>query len=373
MVKYFHLSLMSDRASFSANSDENRPVISLSGLHESQARRPIAAWLLACCALVFAMVVVGGITRLTHSGLSIVEWQPLVGALPPLSETQWQEVFEKYQRTPEYQQVNHGMSLDEFKGIFWWEYFHRLLGRLIGVAYFLPFAYFLLRRRIPAGWTLKLFGIFFLGGLQGALGWFMVKSGLIDEPRVSQYRLTAHLGLAVAIYAAMFWVAIGMLFPRRSAQHDRPEVARFRRLAGWLAALVFLMILTGGLVAGIRAGFAYNTFPTMNGNWIPPEILLLEPWYLNFFSNMATVQFDHRLIAWVLAFLVPWFWWRGTRLPLAPRARMALHFLLAALVTQISLGLATLLLVVPIPLAAAHQAGAVILLTATLWTAHALR
>lgn len=362
----------SDRTQPSTTSAPEQSAASIAWERKLQARRHIAVWLLACCALVFAMVVVGGITRLTHSGLSIVEWQPLVGTLPPLSEAQWLDVFEKYRLTPEYQKVNQGMSLEDFKGIFWWEYFHRLLGRLIGLAYFAPFLYFVLRRRIPAGWTLKLFGIFLLGALQGALGWYMVSSGLVDEPRVSQYRLTAHLGLAVIIYAAMFWIALSMLHPRPAARQIDPDIQRLQHQAVWLSALVFFMILTGGLVAGIRAGFAYNTFPTMNGYWIPPEIWMLDPWYANLFNNMATVQFDHRLIAWALAILVPWFWWRSQRLPLTPQARLAAHFFLAALILQISLGIATLLLVVPVPLAAAHQAGAVLLLTAALWTAHAL-
>jgi cytochrome c oxidase assembly protein subunit 15 len=174
----------------------------------SATHRAVAWWLLACCALVFAMVVVGGVTRLTHSGLSITEWQPIVGTLPPLSQSDWETAFAKYRLTPEYQQVNKGMGLDEFKGIFWWEYFHRLLGRVIGVAFLIPFLWFLARRAIPAGYGWKLAGIFVLGGLQGAMGWYMVKSGLVDDPRVSQFRLTAHLGLAFVIFAAM-WIALG--------------------------------------------------------------------------------------------------------------------------------------------------------------------
>ncbi|MBN8479568.1 MAG: COX15/CtaA family protein, partial [Burkholderiales bacterium] len=169
--------------------------------------RPVALWLIACCALVFVMVVVGGVTRLTHSGLSIVEWQPIVGTLPPLNDAQWQETFGKYKLTPEYRLVNAGMSLAEFKGIFWWEYFHRLLGRLIGFAFLVPFVVFAVRRRIPPGWGWPLAGVFVLGGLQGAMGWYMVKSGLVDDPRVSQFRLTAHLGLAFLIFAAMQWIA----------------------------------------------------------------------------------------------------------------------------------------------------------------------
>src|SRR5262245_45020730 len=187
--------------------DPGRELAAASGAARGEGRGAVAAWLLVCCALLFAMVVVGGVTRLTHSGLSITEWQPIVGTLPPLDEAQWHEAFLKYQATPEYRQVNPGMSLEAFKGIFWWEYFHRLLGRTIGVVFLLPLLWFVARRRIPSGLAPKLFGIFLLGALQGALGWYMVQSGLIDDPRVSQLRLTAHLGLAFLIFAAMFWTA----------------------------------------------------------------------------------------------------------------------------------------------------------------------
>src|SRR6202521_1771533 len=286
-------------------------------------RRTIALWLLACCALLYAMIVVGGVTRLTHSGLSIVEWQPIVGTLPPLSDTQWHETFAKYRRTPEYQKVNGGMSLAAFKGIFWWEYTHRLLGRGIGIAFLLPFLYFLARRRIDRQLAWRLAGIFLLGGLQGALGWYMVKSGLVDDPRVSQLRLTAHLGLALLIFAAMFWTALTLLRPAGAA--DARTRPLFRGAVS-LAALIFVMALSGGLVAGIRAGFAYNTFPLMNGHVVPPEIMQISPWYLNFVNNIATVQFDHRLLAWTLLVLVPIWWWRVRATPEVPaRARLAAH------------------------------------------------
>ena len=334
--------------------------------------RAIVAWLLVCCALVFAMVVVGGVTRLTHSGLSITEWQPIVGTLPPLSAADWNEAFAKYQATPEFREVNHAMTLAEFKGIFWWEYFHRLLGRAIGIAFFVPLAWFALRRRLPHGLAPQLAGIFVLGGLQGAMGWYMVQSGLVDDPRVSHFRLTAHLGLALAIFAAMLWIGLGLL--RRPVGGDRARLAGLRRAGLALAALVFIMALTGGLVAGIRAGFAYNTFPSMNGYVVPPEILMLEPWYRNFFYNMATVQFDHRLIAWTLAVVVPLFWWRVRHNEAAtPGMRIGADLLLAALAVQVALGIATLLLRVPVPLAAAHQAGAVLSFAAALNVAHALR
>ena len=336
-------------------------------------QKSIAVWLLACCALVFAMVVVGGITRLTHSGLSIVEWQPLIGTIPPLSQNDWEVLFEKYHQTPQYQKVNLGMSLEEFKGIFWWEYFHRLLGRVIGLAFFIPFLYFLARKAIDGPLGLKLAGIFVLGGLQGAMGWYMVKSGLVDNPHVSQYRLTAHLGLAFIIYAAMLRVALGLLFPASTSYYGNGRLRSLRSFAIGITTLIFIMILSGGFVAGIRAGLAYNTFPLMNGHLIPPELFMLEPWYRNFFDNMATVQFNHRMIAWTLAILIPIFWFKSRNLPLPGSTRLACSLLLLMLAVQISLGIATLLLVVPLPLAAAHQAGAMLLFTAALWVNHQLR
>ena len=335
------------------------------------APRAVAWWLLVCCALTFAMVVVGGVTRLTHSGLSITEWQPIVGTLPPLDEAQWSEAFVKYQATPEYQQVNRGMGLEAFKRIFWWEYVHRLLGRAIGVAFLAPLLWFLALRKIPPGYAPRLFGIFLLGGLQGAMGWYMVQSGLVDDPRVSQLRLTAHLGLALVIFAAMFLTALSLLQRERLRSTPSASLARF---ANALVIVVFVMVLSGGLVAGIRAGFAYNSFPLMNGHLVPPEILMMSPWYLNFWNNIATVQFDHRLIALVLALLVPLFWWRVQVAPGVPRrARLGAHGLLGLLAAQIALGIGTLLLGVPLPLAAAHQAGAVLVFAAALHAAHALR
>src|SRR3954470_21039461 len=267
--------------------------------------RQVAVWLLACCALVFAMVVVGGITRLTHSGLSIVEWQPIVGTLPPLNDAQWAQAFTKYQATPEFRLRNHDMTLAGFKGIFWWEYFHRLLGRLVGVVFFVPLAYFVARGRVrrPLAWTLA--GIFVLGALQGAVGWYMVKSGLVDEPRVASLRLASHLGMALVIYGSMLWVALGLLLPP-----GPPATPGARRHAALLAALVFLMVLTGALVAAIHAGLAYNTYPKMNGHWVPPEILSIDPWWRNFIYNMATVQFVHRTLAVVTALTAVGLWLR---------------------------------------------------------------
>ncbi|SDH90719.1 COX15/CtaA family protein [Nitrosomonas sp. Nm132] len=330
-------------------------------------QKPIAIWLFICCALVFAMVVVGGVTRLTGSGLSIVEWQPLIGTIPPLSQEDWEVLLEKYRQIPQYEEVNKGMTLDEFKGIFWWEYFHRLLGRAIGIVYFIPFIYFVIRKQVNRQLGLKLLGIFALGGLQGLMGWYMVMSGLVDNIYVSQYRLTAHLGLAFVIYAAMFWVATGLLSSENSLQRDRATLQSLRRFSLSITTLIFIMVLSGGLVAGIHAGLAYNTFPLMDGYLIPTDLFVLEPWYRNFFENMATVQFDHRMIAWLLALLVPLFWFKTRKCSLSSSERLACHLLLMMLAVQISLGIATLLLVVPVPLAAAHQAGAMLLFTAALW------
>jgi cytochrome c oxidase assembly protein subunit 15 len=317
-------------------------------------RRIVAGWLFLCAALVFAMVVVGGITRLTRSGLSIVEWQPLIGVLPPLSEADWEALFARYRETPEFRQVNFNMTLEGFKGIFWWEYIHRLLARGIGLVFLLPYLFFVLTKKLDKPLAWKLGGIFVLGALQGAMGWIMVQSGLIDDPKVNPVRLSAHLGIALAIFAAEFWIAMQLVSPR---------IRPFGKLALSLPFLVFLMALSGGMVAGLRAGSAYQTFPLMNGHVVPPEVLMLEPWWRNFLYNMATVQLVHRAFFWLLVVLIPLAWWRMSH-------TLAAHVLLAAFVLQGTLGILTLLMGVPVGLGAAHQGGAVLLLAAALWNAH---
>ena len=318
-------------------------------------RRAIAAWLFLCALLVFAIVVVGGVTRLTRSGLSIAEWQPIAGALPPLNEADWQSLFAKYRETPEFRLVNHAMTLEGFKSIFWWEYIHRLIARGIGLVFLVPLLWFQLQRRLPARLAWQLWGIFALGAAQGAMGWLMVKSGLVDDPRVSHFRLAAHLGLALAIFSAELWLALGLVSERSG-----------ERRAAALPAIVFLMALSGALVAGLRAGYSYNTFPLMNGHLVPPEILLLEPWWQNFSTNMATVQFVHRSFFWLLVLAVPLAWWRYRDLPAA-------HAFAGLFIVQAALGITTLLLRVPVGFGAAHQGGAVLLLGAALWLAHSAR
>ncbi|MBY0339753.1 MAG: COX15/CtaA family protein, partial [Rhodocyclaceae bacterium] len=273
-------------------------------------RKPVAIWLLICCAMVFCTLVVGGVTRLTDSGLSIVEWQPLLGAIPPLTHEDWLLAFEKYKQIPQFSQVNHDMTLDGFQYIFWWEWAHRQIGRVIGIVFFIPLVWFWVRGRIPRGYKWKLVGFLILGGLQGAMGWYMVKSGLVEDVRVSQYRLTAHLGLAFLVFGLMLWTALGLLRERSAYFHTPAAVRRFALL---VLGVVSLMVLSGGFVAGLRAGLAYNTFPLMNGHLVPPDLLAMTPWWLNFFSNISTVQFDHRMIAYVLMVLVPMLWWKVRR------------------------------------------------------------
>jgi cytochrome c oxidase assembly protein subunit 15 len=330
-------------------------------LVHQDSNKAIAIWLIVVAALIFSMVVLGGVTRLTRSGLSMVEWDPIMGAVPPLTAQQWDETFEKYKQFPEYQKINRHMDVHEFKSIFWFEYSHRLLGRTIGLAFLLPFLVFLVRRKIDKSQAPKFVLMFVLGGMQGLLGWYMVKSGLVNRPHVSQYRLTAHLLAAIAIYSYILWVAWGMLIPR--ADTDDTLLRPVRNIAYAVTAVIVLMIMSGGFVAGTKAGLAYNTFPTMNGYWIPNGLYALQPWWLNWFDNTTTIQFNHRMIAWLLIFGIPAFWFYATRRIDEPRIRLALHLLLGMLVIQVTLGIATLLHAVPVALGAAHQAGALLLLT----------
>jgi cytochrome c oxidase assembly protein subunit 15 len=318
--------------------------------------------------MIFAMVVIGGITRLTESGLSITEWRPVGGAIPPLSEAEWQRVFELYRQIPEYQQINRGMTLAEFKGIFWWEYIHRLWGRLIGLLFLLPFVWMLIRGRIRRPLIPHLLAIFLLGGAQGALGWYMVSSGLAERTDVSQYRLAAHFLLAIAIYSYAFWIALSLL------RTDAPPVPGAPRLRWHLRALAALLAVTltfGAFVAGLNGGLVHNSFPLMGGKLIPDDAFGI-PW--SPFEDPVTAQFIHRWLAVVsvVAALGLWLRSRGASAAARPIGLMAA---MAAL--QAALGIGTLLLAgdgeMPIALAAAHQAGAVVLWTLALWSLHRAR
>jgi cytochrome c oxidase assembly protein subunit 15 len=330
--------------------------------------KQVATWLLVCCALVFAMVVLGGVTRLTGSGLSMVDWRPVTGVLPPIGDSEWQQVFEMYKETPEFQKKNSHMDVHDFKGIFWLEYLHRLLGRTIGIVFLLPFLFFVWKGHIQKREFPKYALMFVLGGMQGVLGWYMVKSGLVDNPHVSQYRLTAHLIAAFLIYAYMFWVALTLLFPSGGANRH-PWYGKTLSLT----ALITVTIVSGGFVAGLKAGKIYNTFPKMGEYWIPPDFLALEPAWRNFFDNMAVVQFDHRILAIATFVLIVVYWARLRNAGLPARIRRGVNALLHTAVLQVALGIATLLLVVPIVLAASHQAVAMLLFTVALYLCHGFR
>jgi len=329
--------------------------------------RAIGRWLLLCCATLLALVMLGGATRLTESGLSIVDWRPVTGVLPPIGEAEWLEEFDRYRDSPQYQQVNRGMSLDDFRTIFWFEYGHRLLARALGLLFALPLAWFWWRGKIPVRARWPLVGILLLGAAQGYMGWYMVKSGLVDIPRVSAYRLAAHLGLALLIYASMFWLALRMLRPRRQAVAGDVALRTFCRV---LLALVAVTILYGAFVAGTRAGYAYNTFPLMAGQWVPDGMLALEPAWRNWFENPTLLQFVHRCLA-IGTFTVAIAGWGFWRFRVADRSqRLALDVLAATALLQVGLGIATLLLHVPVSLGTLHQGGAVLLLSAVLLLGH---
>ena len=322
--------------------------------------------------MMFLIVVIGGITRLTESGLSITEWQPVTGILPPLGDAQWQAEFDKYKAIPQYRAIHADMTLAAFKQIFFWEYLHRLWARLIGVVFAAPFLYFLLRGRIPRRLAPRLAGLFVLGGLQGALGWYMVKSGLSQRIEVSQYRLAAHLATAIVIYAATLWVALDLLWPRATPMPGHHHAA-LRRGASVVLGLVFSTLIAGAFVAGLRAGYIDNTFPLMEGSFVPPGYAPLTPLWRSWFEDPTTAQFDHRLLAELTWAAVAALWLWSLRHDLPRPARAALHALVTMATLQAGLGISTLLLVVPLPLAVAHQAGALLLLTAALVARHALR
>jgi len=325
----------------------------------------LSRWLLAVALLVFAMIVVGGITRLTESGLSIVRWDVVTGTLPPLGEAQWQEAFDAYRETPQYRQVNRGMDLEDFKSIYFWEYVHRLLGRLIGFAFAIPLLWFWWRRAIPEGQGRKLVGLLALGGLQGALGWWMVASGLVDRPEVSHIRLAVHLLTAFAIFGLLLWTALDM---DRLARAPGAPPARAPTLALWALSLLFLQFLFGAYVAGLEAGYAFNSWPRMGEDWFPAETPMLSPFLANFADNPVVVQFVHRWLAFAVAaaaIALAAAAWRA-------RLRGPAVALLAALVIQIQLGILTILSGVEIRIAVAHQAMAALLLGAMVFAAHRL-
>lgn len=363
-----------------------------------EADKAIAYWLLGMSGLVAAMVTIGGVTRLTRSGLSMTDWS-ITGRMPPTTQERWEEEFEIYKQFPEYQQRK-SMTLDEFKFIFWWEYGHRMMGRFLGVAFTGPLVYFAARGKIPRWLAPRLGGLFALGGMQGLIGWWMVKSGLdvdtssargdmTQEIRVSPYRLATHLSMAFTTYTALLWTAMDILNPARvaqtrAAQINNPQILKhaafLRRFALGNTALIATTVLSGAYVAGNDAGRAYNSFPKMGDEWIPSEILALSPVWKNFTENTATVQFDHRVLAMSsLASIATMYgqarynlngtFWKAA----PPYVRLIFNKIAVMSAAQVGLGISTLLLYVPVPLAAVHQAGSLVLLTFSLATAHSLK
>ncbi|KAI9264606.1 cytochrome oxidase assembly protein-domain-containing protein [Helicostylum pulchrum] len=360
----------------------------------------VAYWLYFNAGMVFAIIVVGGLTRLTESGLSITEWNVISGMKPPRSALEWEEEFEKYKQFPEYKLLNRNMKIEEFKNIFYWEWSHRMIGRFIGVSFILPGIYFASKGQMSRRVAKQTLAITSLLGFQGFMGWYMVKSGLSDAlmkepgsvPRVSQYRLTAHLATAIAIYASTIFVAADIIRQNKIAsgkypQHvasmlNSPALKRFRIASHSLGALMMLTVLSGGLVAGLDAGLIYNEFPFMGEGIIPPTNELWSDDYVkptdngkwrNLLENPTTVQFDHRTLAETTATLSTVLWLYSKRLPLPKNARLAINTMMGAVALQVTLGISTLIYMVPLQLAAAHQAGALVLLTSNYWLIHSLR
>lgn len=322
--------------------------------------RPVRIWLYILAAFVLVMVLVGGATRLTESGLSITSWKPISGIIPPLSDADWQAEFEAYQQIPQYHEHFAGwMGVEEFKLIFWWEWLHRFLGRMLGFAFAIPFVVFLVQRRIPKSLIWPLAGLFVLGGFQGVLGWWMVSSGLSELTSVSQYRLAAHLSAACVLLLALVWVARGLEPPIREGRAP----SRGWVLANWgLALLLFLQIAAGAFVAGLNAGMSHNTWPLMDGHLIPNGLFIMEPAWINMFENVMTVQFNHRKLAYLITLYVGLMWWFGRKSPGFDGVHGWMPRIAIITLLQVVLGIATLLSVVNIPLALGHQALAFMLI-----------
>ena len=347
----------------------NIPKTSLIDGDKNRSRRRIRIWLHVLLALVAVMIIVGGLTRLTDSGLSITEWKPVTGAVPPLSEAAWNEAFTKYQQTPEFNLQNSAMTVAEFKSIYWWEWAHRQLGRVIGLVWAVGFLWFLARRQIPTGWTGRLVLIGALGGLQGAIGWWMVSSGLTGRMvDVASYRLAIHLGLAFIIMGLIVWYSMLL----KSGDGDLMQARRNRegglaRLATWLGLAAFLQILLGALVAGIDAGRGYIDWPWMNGEFLPSESFDYSPLWTNFFENPALVQFDHRMLGYLVFLLAGFAWWQSRKSPLRA-TKQAFDMVMAAVFLQAVLGIATVLYAAQVHIAITHQIGAIVVITLILRT-----
>lgn len=328
----------------------------------------VALWLLTIVFMVFLMVIVGGATRLTESGLSIVTWKPITGMFPPLSEADWLAEFSSYKESPQYKIENLGMSLEAFKGIFWWEWGHRLLGRMIGFVFLVPMLWFWVKNQIPQGYKPRLILLFILGGAQGLLGWYMVKSGLIDEPAVSHYRLTAHLSLALVILAYALWLALDLLKPVATKTSKALKI-----LTHITMTVLILQILLGGLVAGLKAGFIFNTWPLMGDSFIPEYLLGYDPWYRSFIDSAVTTQFDHRIGAYLLIILGAMLVWKSRDNEVSKPVKTATLLTASIILGQTILGILALINEVPVSLGTAHQGGGAVTLISVIYLMHLQR
>lgn len=329
---------------------------------DPRTRRQIGTWLLIGYGMVFIMLVLGGITRLTQSGLSIVEWNVIMGVVPPLNDNDWNTAFEKYQQFPEYKILNKTMTVNEFKNIFWWEFIHRLWGRLIGIVFIIPFILFIIQKKLSLTWIKKLTAVFLLGAFQGFMGWYMVKSGLIENPHVSHYRLTMHLFLAFTICGMLLWYAM-QWFSNSAANIQMAIQKSLSKYATWLTILILLQAMLGGLVAGLKAGFMFNTYPKMGDSWLPEAAWMMDPVWMNFLENGVMIQFMHRTLALIVVAGIAAFWLKTRKMELPPQIKKAISLLALMGFLQLTLGIVTILLAVPVFWGVAHQAGALALFT----------
>lgn len=336
---------------------------------EKHQNKPIIIWLLTGCLLIFLMVIIGGITRLTNSGLSMVDWNPIMGFIPPLNQADWNVAFEKYKLYPEYQLVNAHFTLEEFKSIFFWEYFHRLIGRVIGLVFLLPFIYFLSKKMLPKKLFMQCLVLFGMGGLQGFIGWWMVKSGLVKDPDVSHIRLAIHLITAFLTFAFTFWVALGLMYEDKKTL----DFKTLRVILYFIFGVTVLQIIYGAFVAGLNAGFVMNTFPKMGNQWISDSVTALSPTWLNFIEGTGGVQFIHRYLAYLVVGLIVYLVIKSRKYKLSVRQKKSINILLYAVIFQFLLGVFTLILSVPIWLGVLHQLGAFLLLTAIVFSMHAYK
>jgi len=334
---------------------------------DTKTQKQITTWLISALMLIFLMVIIGGITRLTRSGLSMVEWHPISGVIPPLTDSAWVAEFEKYQQFPEYQKLNQDMTLSQFQFIFFWEYIHRVIGRLLGIFFIIPFAWFYIKKKLPPPLIKKLLWMFVFGGLQGLYGWYMVKSGLIDNPHVSHYRLAGHLVLAFGLMAYILWTTLD-INSDRFKKGSLYNLLKLKPVMHWIIAVIMLQIIYGAFTAGLKAGYGWNTFPKMAGQWIPGGLLPLSPWYVNLIEHNFTVQFIHRILGWGLCMLIPGFWRYTRGFNLTPQQDFAITAIMNIVIFQFLLGTLTLIWVVPVWLGVLHQAGAFALLAAWVYS-----